>query len=69
MGESELEAWIEDRVQQVDNQIGQHIQQRDHEKASLHDGVIARIDAFHEQAAHARQREYGLDHSASRDVC
>src|SRR5271156_622737 len=47
--------WIEDRVAQIDQEIHQHEQGGDEQRAGLHYGVVARQDGVDHQPADAGQ--------------
>ena len=53
---------VDHRVEQVDQEVGEHEDRRDHQDRALHHRVVAIEDALDQHAAQALDREHVLDH-------
>src|SRR5436190_8507342 len=57
--QSVLHPRIDDQVQEVDQEIDEHIEACDHEQRALNDRIVSAQDGGHDQVANARQSEDG----------
>src|SRR5215813_6104994 len=58
---------VEDRVQDVDGEVDQHIENRDHCNIALHGDVLLRSDGLEQREPHTWQLENHLDDDGAAD--
>src|SRR5437870_1058520 len=63
---SMADSWIDDAIQQIDDEIHADDDGRDQQDATLHDWVIARLHAVNQPISHARPGEDGFGQNRAR---
>src|SRR5262245_55479203 len=58
---------IEDRIDEVGNEVHEHEHDRDEEECALRHRIVARCDSSDEQPAETWPTEHGLDHDVVAD--